>query len=272
MASKAAPKVDQFKLGPWTFTSSKSHILVSGGPRREQFEASLRLPQLPEMIFDKNILRVEHQSGFGMEFNALDALKRVDPEHDLMKVAVAQQWAESRSDCEHIKDVIKPFDWTYTTDYQGTLFGTEGNEIKCFASDERIDIEKLKVKEQILYYADLLLFEDELADNGSSTLNVKMRVMSSGFFILLRFYLRVDNVLIRLCDTRIHHEFDKCHFLREYTVKEILFKDLPVPHQLYNDPNEIAPYLKLKEERYERLQLPQSHMQYLYPDMDLAPR
>jgi hypothetical protein len=45
---------------------------------------------------------------------------------------------------------------------------------QCFTSDERIDIEKLKVKEQILYYADVLLFEDELADNGSSMLNVKM--------------------------------------------------------------------------------------------------
>ena len=35
-----------------------------------------------------------------------------------------------RSDCEYIKDVIKPFDWTYTTDYKGTVFGTDGNQLK----------------------------------------------------------------------------------------------------------------------------------------------
>jgi len=39
---------------------------------------------------------------------------------------------------------------------------------------ERIDLEKLKVREKIHFYADILLFEDELADNGSSMLSVKI--------------------------------------------------------------------------------------------------
>ena len=30
--------------------------------------------------------------------------------------------------------------------------------------------------------------------------------MASGFFILLRFFLRVDGVVVRLYDTRIHHQ------------------------------------------------------------------
>lgn len=32
------------------------------------------------------------------------------------------------------------------------------------------------------------------------------RVMPSSFFVLLRFFLRVDGVLIRMNDTRLHHE------------------------------------------------------------------
>ena len=28
-----------------------------------------------------------------------------------------------RQDSEYIKEVIKPFDWTFTTDYRGTLTG-----------------------------------------------------------------------------------------------------------------------------------------------------
>ncbi len=32
------------------------------------------------------------------------------------------------------------------------------------------------------------------------------RVMASGFFILLRLFLRVDGVLVRLIDTRIYHQ------------------------------------------------------------------
>ena len=63
----------------------------------DSFEASLRLPSLPEMIFDKNMLRIEHEGGFGLEFNAKDALARVDPDHDTIKVANAREWAEARS-------------------------------------------------------------------------------------------------------------------------------------------------------------------------------
>lgn len=31
-----------------------------------------------------------------------------------------------RQDSEYIKEVIKPFDWTFTTDYRGTLTGKKG--------------------------------------------------------------------------------------------------------------------------------------------------
>ncbi|KAI9118772.1 hypothetical protein K1719_010217 [Acacia pycnantha] len=46
--------------------------------------------------------------------------------------------------------------------------------------------------------------EDELVDNGVSLHTVKARVMPSSWFLLLRFWLRVDGVLIRLRDTRLH--------------------------------------------------------------------
>ena len=39
---------------------------------------------------------------------------------------------------------------------------------------ERIDIEKLKQRERICFYDDIMLFEDELSDNGCSVLSVKI--------------------------------------------------------------------------------------------------
>lgn len=48
------------------------------------------------MIFADNVLRVVHSDGFGIEFNALDALKQVDAHHDPLKVAVSQAWREAR--------------------------------------------------------------------------------------------------------------------------------------------------------------------------------
>jgi type 2A phosphatase activator TIP41 len=46
--------------------------------------------------------------------------------------------------------------------------------IQVSETTERIDIEKLKQREQIHFYDNIMLFEDELSDNGTSVLNVKI--------------------------------------------------------------------------------------------------
>lgn len=55
------------------------------------------MPSLPEMLFGDNVLRIQHTDGFGIEFNAIDALKRVNNAQEMVKVACAQEWQESRS-------------------------------------------------------------------------------------------------------------------------------------------------------------------------------
>ncbi|KAA8586362.1 hypothetical protein FQN60_000198 [Etheostoma spectabile] len=119
------------------------------------------MPSLPEMMFGDNILRIQHTEGYGIEFNAIDALKRVNNMEDAVKVV---------------------------------------------KTTERIDMEKLKAREQIMFFDEVLLFEDELHDHGVSMISAKIRVMPTSFFLLLRFFLRVDGVLIRINDTRLYHE------------------------------------------------------------------
>ncbi|VDI22304.1 type 2A phosphatase activator TIP41 [Mytilus galloprovincialis] len=255
-AAKARSVTEKFQFGPWRCTSIKSHILKSEGPDRERFESQLELPQVPEMVFADNLLRLEHSAGFGLEFNALDALKLVDPRNDLLKVAVSDAWRQARSDCEHIKDVIKPFDWTYTTDYKGSLFGTNETQLKVEPTTERIDLEKLKKRDKIMFYEDMLLFEDELADNGTSELNVKIRIMPSSFFILLRLFMRVDGVMIRVNETRIYHEIDQDYILREYSSRDNQIKDLKVSPHLLTEPNEIVKHLTIRKEEFHKLIFP----------------
>jgi len=48
------------------------------------------------MVFDKNRLHIEHQNGFGLEFNALDALKLVRDDQADLKVAEADEWLAAR--------------------------------------------------------------------------------------------------------------------------------------------------------------------------------
>jgi len=52
--------------------------------------------------------------------------------------------------------------------------------------------------------------------------------MPASFFILLRYFLRIDNVMLRMNDTRYYHEFGSDFILREYTSREAKTQDLSV--------------------------------------------
>lgn len=251
MAQPQTFKREHFQFGLWSISADKSRILGSDGPDRHSFESQLQLPHVPDMIFAQNSLRLVNGSGSGIEFTALDALKSVDTQHDTVQVANAKQWKEARAGCEYIDKVVHPFDWTFTTDYAGTLLG----DVKVQHSQERIDIERLKVRDKILFYADVELYEDELHDCGCSMLSVKIRVMPTYFFVLMRFYMRVDNVIVRVNDTRLFHEVGTDYILREFTSKESAISDLKVPYSVIVEPNDIAEHLTIKAERFEKLLL-----------------
>ena len=82
--------------------------------------------------------------------------------------------------------------------------------------------------------------------------------MPTSFYILLRFFLRVDDVVIRINDTRIYHEVDKPYFVREYTERESLVKDLlaKCSPRLFTEPNEVVHFLTLKSTLKEKLLFP----------------
>lgn len=80
------------------------------------------LHQWPEMIFAGNKLILKHiPSSATIEFNCIDALKLVDNQNDWVKVSCTKEWAEARKGCEFINNTGKPYDWTYSTNYAGTL-------------------------------------------------------------------------------------------------------------------------------------------------------
>lgn len=134
------------------------------------------------MTFAKNVLRVVHEKNFGFQFTCLDALKlvkKLKPGED-MKVGVADAWQGARTDCEFSKRILKPFDWTFCTDYHGTLLPEDSESehsderFQIVDTDERIDMDKLKKKDEILFYENIDLFEDELADHGIAQFSAKI--------------------------------------------------------------------------------------------------
>ncbi|XP_055370996.1 TIP41-like protein isoform X1 [Condylostylus longicornis] len=254
---------DNIVFGEWTIGYSKSHILKSVCIRNENacskddpdqcelctYRNSLELPHLPDMVFHKNKMSLIHKSGAELYFTPLEALKLVENGKQSIQVACADEWKESRPE-QHLQEKFKPFDWTFSTDYQGTL----NEKFRVEETDKKIDIFKLMQQEKILFYHDLTLFEDELHDHGVATLSVKIRVMPSGFFVLLRYFLRVDNVMIKMNDTRFHYEIENDFILKEYTSREAKIEELKnVPPPLFTIPNEIEKSLPIRIKKSYKL-------------------
>lgn len=72
---------------------------------------------------------------------------------------------------------------------------------------EGLNYELLKsVEDPILFYAEIPLYESELDDMGCCECRVWIRVMPRFWFVILRFFLRIDHHLVRLYETRLFSE------------------------------------------------------------------
>lgn len=80
--------------------------------------------------------------------------------------------------------------------------------------------------------------------------------MPSSFFILLRYFLRVDNVMVRINDTRYFHDFQSDYVLREFTNKECGIKEIKLPYTVFGDPNILSPHMPLRTAYYHKITWP----------------
>ncbi|EMR11765.1 hypothetical protein PNEG_00196 [Pneumocystis murina B123] len=248
-------------LQDWSVVSTKDSILTS--QEIHQYSFRLSIP-IPEMTFGKNSVEIKHSSGWKMIFTAYDALEGVDKTgKEVIQVSYAKEWVKNRDkSCESIEP-SKSYDWTFTTAYRGTICYENGNDIadneimliravknKTLAtkaekdqdkniddvdkvvvpvfvlSDEVIPLDKLKRQDPILFFEEVVLYEDELSDNGMSLLSIKVRVMPERLLLLQRFFMRLDNVMFRIRDTRVYIEFSTGKVLREYIEKEAPYHEV----------------------------------------------
>uniref|UniRef100_A0A1I7TWW0 TIP41-like protein n=1 Tax=Caenorhabditis tropicalis TaxID=1561998 RepID=A0A1I7TWW0_9PELO len=234
-AAEHAGRQEQFQQDRMKFFSQKGHILESSCRHSDdvsvpdclkcKYKSELELEELPEMVFARNRLKISFGNDKFIELNALDALKMVISDRlPDVKVGASTVWQSTRMDrIQQINEHQKPFDWTFTTHYKGTIEG-----LKVEPTTERIDMDRLRRHDhQIAFTTIVPLFEDELADHGTAELVAKIRVMKEGYFLcVLRFYMRVDKVLIRMCDTRIVGNTTDSYFIREWTLREAKMEDL----------------------------------------------
>lgn len=193
-----------------------------------RLEAAVNTRSLPEMCFGSALELLHEASGVALRFDALDALRAwhaapLPP----VQVACATAWSTAHE--KRLKDgAIRgwdasavaaageaPFDWTFTTPFAGSVTGGNSSPAPSWRRvDERIDRSLLLARDPILFFDDVTLYESELDDNGTMSLTVKarggaaavsqrahggsqIRVMPACWFVLMRYFLRVDGVLLR---------------------------------------------------------------------------
>jgi len=217
----------------------------------------------PEMIFGDNSVSIEHiASGWSINFNTLDALDKVDKTgSSMLQVAHSKEWQSTRQEKHQgITEVVKPFDWSYTTDYKGTL--SSGSHA-FIPTSSPIPLELLRRPDPILFFDEVMLYEDEMADNGVTMLSCKVRVMPARLLLLCRFFMRLDNVLFRLRDTRLYIDFPACQVIREYVAKEESYEVIRLklaegredPLAQMRDPHRLSELLPVVSKSLESLSL-----------------
>jgi len=245
-------------LPSWTISATT--LPISNAQEISAMQDALNGLPMPEMLFGNNALVISHKRvEFEYSFDTLEALRlvklgKLESGDGAVQVGYAQEWLQSRtgpSSTNPMPQMVqaKPFDWTFSTSYSGHI--SKGEYKFVLANPEnpshRIPTEELSRPDPILFYSEIPLFEDELHDNGTASLLTRVRVMPTSFFILSRFFLRVDGVLFRLFDTRVYHSLasDPPLIVREtngWEAKHDSIKQfLPTPDlSPLNDPNFVA--------------------------------
>ncbi|CAN8075869.1 unnamed protein product [Agarophyton chilense] len=204
--------------------------------------------KLPGMLFDSNSLRLrfvpkcsnvsaDTQLAFELSFTTRAALEMVGDADPSIRVRAAACWEgkNRRADVE-VTNIEHASDWTFSTKYKGTMkpsfpitsvqttSAITEDQVQALAASKSlvpIDYNALRNTQlPILYSSHIILFEDELDDNGTASYKVRIRVMPTFFFALARFFLRVDGVLLRVYDTRYYHQFGSGVLVRETLMKE----------------------------------------------------
>lgn len=258
--SDAGVQTHTTRNAAWCITTRKQPILKA--EPIEQLSTRLAIP-IPEMIFGDNYVTLTHlPTGWTLSFNAYDALNRVSKtEEGMLQVAVAEEWKKERSHQEEVKQVVKPFDWSYSTDYKGTT--SAGQAVGAWEPTDQskspIRTDLLSRPDPILFFDAVDLYEDELADNGIALFSIKVRVMPERLLLLSRFFLRLDGVVVRIRDTRVYIEHATGRVIRQYTAKEEPYAAVQEKlrgmrenvAEALRDANKLAPLLRTIEDTTE---------------------
>lgn len=128
------------------------------------------------------------------------------------------------------------YDWTYSSGYWGTSRIATTNETNMSIDWKPLTTSGMPMQlltdqsVPILYFDQIVLLEDDLHDNGQVQLTVKIRVMPTCAYVLSQLFVRVDEVLVRVRETRLMVDFGSHKLYRDVTWRECHWENLTGHH------------------------------------------
>ena len=250
------------------FRISTRKLPISKAGPIEDLEKRIGIP-MPEMIFGDNAVWVTHApTGWTLGFSAAPALDAVDKTGEkMLKVAYARDWESTREGTTRgIKEVVKPYDWSYSTEYDGTVepgslpADGDGARLGPAREGQAIPLELLKRRDPMLFFDEVVLYESELDDNGisidgetkasrrssASTRPRSLRLTRSKGYVV--FYFRLSHCsATQMLPMKAHIQ---C--FQGLQMSGRLPDDVTIS---LRDPNVLDPLLKLVEQRTESITL-----------------
>eukprot|EP00605_Chrysophyceae_sp_TOSAG23-4_P001526 GSChrysophyteH1.ASY1.ANO1.1674.1 assembled CDS len=179
----------------------------------------------------------------------------------------------------------RAWDWTFSSDYCGTVltpsntqpyvismnginaatvFDETFSASKGLHEDTESGIDMFMLRKTdvpILFYDEILLYQDDLEDCGEVVFDAKLRVMPECWFLLARMFLRIDGVVVRIRESRYFHCFGTARVHLEVTWKECSLGDSPtaVPYPVpschinptdLRDSNKLSQVVPVVSQRY----------------------
>ena len=225
VAKDDSPEQKSVVIGDWSISINRRRT-IAGEEERKVLETKLSVLALPEILFPLNQVTIANaKGGLTLTIDAAGAIRnaiathRVHPEwsREGLRIRSAPSWAESK-----FEKFDANVDWAWRSEYDGDWRDASGNapSAAVAAPGDGINWPLLRDQSQpLLLFDHLELFEDDLHDCGTSELTVKVRVMPTAFFVLLRHFVRVDLSGATVRETRIFHELSKKQIVVETSAK-----------------------------------------------------
>lgn len=230
--------------------------MIQTGDMLEEMAQSRSIPRprrkicIPQVVYPTAHVAIEGASGVWMSWDAVDALQDWAQAHHEIAIhsRVAHQgvaiikppdiveWEERRKHgrAHAASSSVMHFDWTFTTNFLGRAEGGQWNELD--ESGMRTSL-LTDSSVPILFFDEVTLYQDDLNGKGHVDYSIKLRVMPTCCYVLARTWVRADNVLVRLRESKVLLDFFgmKPQIYRDVSWRECMWDKLE-SHGLPTDP------------------------------------